>query len=77
MVQSILNKTINYIETNELANDDKNYATLGYEILLKGKDRLLALGQAKYTFSTKNIVYFPIYLIVVVHLYPLINDVIL
>ena len=64
MVQSLLNKSINYIETNKLAKDDINYPTIGYEITLDGNPRTLALGQAKYAFSNKNIIYFPIYLIV-------------
>ena len=64
MVQSLLNKSINYIETDTLAKDDENYPTIGYEIVIDGKNRTLALGQAKYSFSDKNIIYFPIYLIV-------------
>ena len=64
MVQSILNKTINYIETDKLAEKDENYPTIGYDIELEGKTRTLALGQAKYSFTDKNIIYFPIYLIV-------------
>ena len=63
MVQSILDKTINYIETDKLAKDDENFPTVGYEIEFDGQPVTLALGQAKYTFSNKNIIYFPIYLI--------------
>ena len=63
MVQSILNKTINYIETDKLAKDDENYPTIGYEMEFDDQPVTLALGQAKYTFSNKKIIYFPIYLI--------------
>ncbi len=62
MVQSLLNKSINYIETDKLAKDDENYPTIGYEIVIDGINRTLALGQAKYSFIDKNIIYFPIYL---------------
>ena len=64
MVQSILDKTINYKETNKLAKEDENFPTIAYEISLEGKERTLALGQPKYDYSNKNIIYFPIYLIV-------------
>jgi hypothetical protein len=64
MVQSLLNKSINYIETDRLAKDDENYPTIGYEIVIDGINRTLALGQAKYSFIDKNIIYFPIYLII-------------
>ena len=57
MVQSILDKTINYIETDKLAKDDENFPTVGYEIEFDGQPVTLALGQAKYTFSNKNIIY--------------------
>ena len=64
MVNSRLNKTINYLEIDTISEDDENYPTIGYEINLEGKNRVLALGQAKYSFIKKDIIYFPIYLIV-------------
>ena len=63
MVRSILDKGINYMEIKDLADEDKNYAAVAYDIILEGKERTLALGKPKYTFSDKNIIYFPIYLI--------------
>ena len=37
----ILNKSINYIETDRLAKDDENYPTIGYEIVIDGINRTL------------------------------------
>ena len=45
MVQSILDKSINYIEIPELADDDNNYEAVAYDIILKDKKRRLALGK--------------------------------
>jgi len=64
MVNSRLNKTINYLEIDTISEDDENYPTIAYEINLEGINRVLALGQAKYSFIKKDIIYFPIYLIV-------------
>ena len=64
MVQSKLDKTINYIEDNKIAAEDENYPSFSYEVFLENNERTLALGQAKYSFIKKNIIYFPIYLIV-------------
>lgn len=63
MVNSILDITINYHENRYLDYDDKNYDATAYEIELLGMEKTIALGQAKYGFEKKNIIYFPIYLI--------------
>ena len=64
MVNSILDKSINYPELRKLDPQDKNYDATAYEVEILGKDRTIALGQAKYSFEKKNILYFPLYLVV-------------
>ena len=64
MVNSILDKSINYPELKKLFSEDKNYNASAYEVEILGKDTTIALGQPKYTFIEKNIVYFPVYLVI-------------
>ena len=64
MPPSILNKTINYNETNRLAPEDNGVDVVQYSLVLQDKERILALGLPKYDYIAENIVYFPIYLIV-------------
>ena len=64
MVQSSINRSINYSETNELDPDDVNYDATIYEVNVFGKNRYIALGQPKYNYIKKDIIYFPIYLII-------------
>ena len=54
MVQSKLDKTINYIEDNKIAAEDENYPSFSYEVFLENNERTLALGQAKYSFIKKK-----------------------
>ena len=63
MVNSILGKAkeINYPEIKILDPEDKNFDASMYAITVLGKDIIIALGQAKYTFVDDNIIYFPIY----------------
>ena len=63
MVNSILNPEINYPEIKKLDSDDTDYDASLYETTILGVDVIIALGQAKYTFIDKNIIYFPIYLV--------------
>ena len=65
MVNSILGKAkeINYPEIKILDPEDKNFDASMYEIMVLGKDIIIALGQAKYTFIDDNIIYFPIYFV--------------
>ena len=68
MVKSILDPTINYPETKNIDKEDKNYDSQVYEITLfsslNPKEINIVLGQPKYTFVDKKIVYYPIYLVV-------------
>jgi predicted NAD-dependent protein-ADP-ribosyltransferase YbiA (DUF1768 family) len=64
MVNSILNSEINYPEIKYLDPDDKVYDAPMYLInILNTDDVTIALGQAKYTFIDKDIIYYPIYLV--------------
>lgn len=63
MVQSKIDKTINYPETKELEDEDKDYDADLFEISIHGLDTIIAVGQMKYTFIDKNVVYFPVYVI--------------
>jgi len=60
MVNSILGKAkeINYPEIKILDPEDKNFDASMYAITVLGKDIIIALGQAKYTFVDDNIIYF-------------------
>ena len=65
MVKSILDPTINYPETKNIDKEDKNYDSQVYEItLFENKEVNIVLGQPKYTFVDKKIVYYPIYLVI-------------
>ena len=64
MVNSILNPEVNYPEIKFLDPEDKVYDAPMYLInILTTDDVTIALGQAKYTFIDKDIIYYPIYLV--------------
>jgi len=65
MVKSILRPNdINYKETKTMDEEDIDHASTLYEYPLYGHNLTIALGKEKYTYSSYNIVYYPIYLIV-------------
>ena len=64
MVNSILDRSINYPEIKKIDPEDLNYDATAYEITIFDNEKIIALGQPKYAFIEKNIVYFPIYLII-------------
>lgn len=64
MVKSILRPNdINYKETKNMDDEDIDYASTLYEYPLYGHNLTIALGKEKYTYSSHNVVYYPIYLI--------------
>ena len=63
MVQSKIDKTINYPETKDLFNEDRDYDADLYELNLFGEDVIIALGQSNFMFIDKNVVFFPVYII--------------
>ena len=64
MVNSILDKSINYPEIKKIDPEDLDYDATAYEITIFDNEKTIALGQPKYAYIEKDIVYFPIYLIV-------------
>ena len=63
MVKSKLDSSINYPEIRKLNYDDKNYEASLYEATIFEKSIIIALGQEKYSFMDKNVIYFPVYLV--------------
>ena len=64
MVQSLLNKNVNYVETREIDPEDVDTNAPIYLIDLLNNRYSIALGKAKFTFSNNyDIIYFPMYLI--------------
>lgn len=64
MVKSRLHKDIQYKETYAIDPDDIGFETSIYEITLFDEDVEIALGKPKYEYSSKHIIYFPVYLLV-------------
>jgi len=63
MVKSLLDDTTEYPESKILDKSDKDFEASTYEIPLFDMDSMIALGQPKYTFVERNIIYYPIYLV--------------
>ena len=61
MVASRISVDVIYPEKQELDSEDNEKTSSIYEMLIFGKNVVVAIGQPKYTFSNKNIVYLPIY----------------
>lgn len=63
MVKSLLDNSINYPEIRTLDPEDRDYDAPVYDTRLLKKPVAIALGQPKYAFVEKNVVYYPIYLV--------------
>lgn len=63
MVRSVLSDKVNYPETRALDDADRNLDAALYEVTVAGEERIIALGNPKFTFITENIVYYPVYII--------------
>ena len=63
MVRSILDGTINYPELRELDDQDKGLDAEIYDISILGHNVDIVLGNPRYAFIEKNIVYYPVYLV--------------
>ena len=63
MVVSILDDSINYIETRTLDKDDDELDRFIFLIEVMDIPILIAVGKQKYTFIEKEIIYLPFYLI--------------
>jgi predicted NAD-dependent protein-ADP-ribosyltransferase YbiA (DUF1768 family) len=64
MVLSKINNKISYIELKKMDSTDINKEAELYQIIVKGVDIIIALGNAKNTYAKDyNVTYFPIYLV--------------
>jgi hypothetical protein len=63
MVSSKLNDSVQYKESKNVDSEDKGYSSSLYEMKIHGEYIEFALGKQKYTYSGKNILYFPIYMV--------------
>jgi predicted NAD-dependent protein-ADP-ribosyltransferase YbiA (DUF1768 family) len=63
MVSSKLNDLVQYKESKSVDSEDKGYSSSLYEMKIHGEYIEFALGKQKYTYSGKNILYFPIYMV--------------
>jgi len=64
MVKSRLHKEIQYKELYAIDPEDIGFETSIYELQIFDKPVEIALGKPKYEYSSKHVIYFPIYLIV-------------
>jgi predicted NAD-dependent protein-ADP-ribosyltransferase YbiA (DUF1768 family) len=63
VVYSNINAAVFYKETKALDPEDEGYSSTLYELEVYGKTVVIAFGKVKHTFSERNIVFYPIYLI--------------
>lgn len=62
MVASKINPAVNYTETKTIDPEDIGHSSPPYELdVFRGETISVVLGKPKYTFTEKNIIYFPIY----------------
>jgi len=63
MVKSILNPSIEYIEKRIIDPEDKGHSSSMYILEVFDLEIVVVLGKPKYTYSNKDIVYYPIYVV--------------
>jgi len=63
MVLSKINKTISYLETKKVNQNDLSKEANLYEIQANGVNIIVAVGNARNDFEDKNVTFFPIYLV--------------
>jgi len=63
MVYSNINQAVVYKEDPSIDPEDVGYASTMYEMDVLDKTVLIVLGKAKHTFSERNIVFYPVYLV--------------
>ena len=62
MVHSKIKPEIKYKEIKMIDDEDKDYESSIYETKIDNKDVAIAFGKIKYTYTEKNILYYPVYL---------------
>ena len=63
MVSSKLNDAINYKENRAIEDGDFGSSSVVYEMEIEERPVKFVLGKQKYTYSGKNVLYYPIYLL--------------
>ena len=63
MINSLIDKSINYPEIKTLNSTDYDYNAPVYDALILGTKVIIAIGKVNQTFVEKNVYYYPIYLI--------------
>jgi len=64
MVSSRINTSVVFSQHRTIDPEDKGHESSLYELNIgEDKNILIALGKPKYTFSSKNVVYYPIYMV--------------
>ena len=63
MVSSKLNDDINYKENRNIEEADMGSSSIIYEMDIEDHTVRFVLGKQKYTFASKNVLYYPIYLL--------------
>ena len=63
MVLSKIKDDVVYPELKKVLNDDLKLEANLYQIEIEGLDIIIAIGNAKRTYESNNIIYFPIYLV--------------
>jgi predicted NAD-dependent protein-ADP-ribosyltransferase YbiA (DUF1768 family) len=63
MVSSKLNDAINYKENRAIEDGDMGSSSVVYEMEIEDRPVKFVLGKQKYTYSGKNVLYYPIYLL--------------
>ena len=64
MVKSIINESIQYKESRQVDEEDLGYSSQIYGYDLFNKRIEFVTGKEKYLFTNKNVIYFPLYLII-------------
>lgn len=63
MVFSKINNDIEYKENRKIDDEDKGHQSALYEVKLFDKDIVICLGKPKYTYASRNLVFYPIYVV--------------
>ena len=63
MVFSKINSDIEYKENRKIDDEDKGHQSALYEVKMFEKDIVICLGKPKYTYASRNLVFYPIYVV--------------
>ena len=63
MVSTKINSNVNYIEKKTIDSEDTGHESCFYSLEILDVPILIVLGKQKYTYSSKNVIYYPIYVV--------------